>query len=168
MPRKTGARGRGLEERSPGFNEAAARCRGKRAGDHALPRRLAAPRASMRPRPDAAENRHLLRVLRPGSLASMRPRPDAAENPGAFARDGRRGAASMRPRPDAAENELQAAALRVRHGASMRPRPDAAENTRCRRRPRSGPARRFNEAAARCRGKPFGDFAAAESAAALQ
>ena len=37
--------------------------------------------------------------------------------------------------------------------ASMRPRPDAAENRSARpRRVRSG--RRFNEAAARCRGKP--------------
>ena len=45
--------------------------------------RLSPPdhRASMRPRPDAAEN---LRQERPGVLrilASMRPRPDAAENP---------------------------------------------------------------------------------------
>ena len=53
MPRKTRAgsgRGRGP---LPGFNEAAARCRGKQpalahVGDEA--------RASMRPRPDAAEN----------------------------------------------------------------------------------------------------------------
>ena len=88
-----------------------------------------------------------------------------------------RGQASMRPRPDAAENVIdprasipdfsrfnEAAArcrgklvrhLRVgeliRH-ASMRPRPDAAENARTALRAGRGP-RRFNEAAARCRGK---------------
>ena len=60
--------------------------------------------------------------------------------------------ASMRPRPDAAEN------VRFPHGgggetlASMRPRPDAAENAR-RRTAAAAAVRRFNEAAARCRGK---------------
>ena len=79
------ARCRGKHERpsgtasaTSGFNEAAARCRGKRA-----PRRAdhhPHHHASMRPRPDAAENgdRHVGRpALR---SASMRPRPDAAEN----------------------------------------------------------------------------------------
>ena len=99
--------------------------------------------------------------------------------------------ASMRPRPDAAENRGIAANLRLDHvrfneaaarcrgkhagrgvfhdtldHASMRPRPDAAENLRhpaiirfrscC-----------FNEAAARCRGKPRNqprnDLAAADA-----
>ena len=61
------------------FNEAAARCRGKR-------RLVVEPGklvgASMRPRPDAAENR-LAGVMegRSDGGASMRPRPDAAENP---------------------------------------------------------------------------------------
>ena len=36
----------------------------------------------------------------------------------------------------------------------MRPRPDAAENPRFRPGARPGTASRFNEAAARCRGKP--------------
>ena len=72
-----------------------------------LPRRTPlAEAASMRPRPDAAEN-----VLRPvhgvpvdQNPASMRPRPDAAEN--IVERSGAvdDGHASMRPRPDAAEN----------------------------------------------------------------
>ena len=111
--------------------------------------------ASMRPRPDAAEN-----GLRPpgGSsarAASMRPRPDAAENlslqaatrirvrPACFneaaarCRGKRRLAAaggagrnaSMRPRPDAAENAKVLTDVATRVGdASMRPRPDAAEN----------------------------------------
>ena len=60
----------------------------------------------------------------------------------------------MRPRPDAAENRGRLACpQRIPHDASMRPRPDAAENL-------IGPtgdtavmAPRFNEAAARCRGK---------------
>ena len=62
--------------------------------------------------------------------------------------------ASMRPRPDAAENPVQDKTREEDHAASMRPRPDAAENQT-----RSGAASAvgagFNEAAARCRGKPF-------------
>ena len=66
----------------------------------------------------------------------------------------------MRPRPDAAENRHLAAGDDLEGSvvdASMRPRPDAAEN-----RPPTAVqlsavgSRRFNEAAARCRGKPFG------------
>ena len=59
----------------------------------------------------------------------------------------------MRPRPDAAENTLTEGPPGVGGAASMRPRPDAAENTLdlcC----IGGVGQRFNEAAARCRGKP--------------
>ena len=47
-----------------------------------------------------------LPVIDPGVAdpASMRPRPDAAENAGAPHRDVPPDTASMRPRPDAAEN----------------------------------------------------------------
>ena len=86
--------------------------------------------ASMRPRPDAAENDHLQFLPVRQHEASMRPRPDAAEN-----------------LPDAEDDERGA------DPASMRPRPDAAENSRSLR--SSSTARTcFNEAAARCRGKP--------------
>ena len=63
-------------------------------------------------------------------LASMRPRPDAAENAAAdAAADLDAALASMRPRPDAAENQgLRLPDARRRQPASMRPRPDAAEN----------------------------------------
>ena len=61
--------------------------------------------------------------------------------------------ASMRPRPDAAENHHVAAVTAANLPASMRPRPDAAENSRGQG-PASASATRFNEAAARCRGKP--------------
>ena len=62
--------------------------------------------------------------------------------------------ASMRPRPDAAENRRDGRlSQQAGRRASMRPRPDAAENRRAPRRLRRG-LRRFNEAAARCRGKP--------------
>ena len=90
----------------------------------------------------------------PDAAASMRPRPDAAENlrDPACAMAGI--SASMRPRPDAAENPAAAVWRRaLAAGASMRPRPDAAENHG----PPSLTASRaacFNEAAARCRGKP--------------
>ena len=54
MPRKTCAKSGHIIIHQFGFNEAAARCRGKPwlAGPGAYER----PRASMRPRPDAAEN----------------------------------------------------------------------------------------------------------------
>ena len=78
MPRKTpraGATPRGCCS----FNEAAARCRGKL---RVWPfDRVTTTLASMRPRPDAAEN---IRDAGDGgagaAAASMRPRPDAAEN----------------------------------------------------------------------------------------
>ena len=54
MPRKTRTCGSRLNWRNASFNEAAARCRGKHAAKHAKARELLA--ASMRPRPDAAEN----------------------------------------------------------------------------------------------------------------
>ena len=61
------------------FNEAAARCRGKPGLHRALP--AAAALASMRPRPDAAENAFGPTTMQPAlPPASMRPRPDAAEN----------------------------------------------------------------------------------------
>ena len=127
MPRKTAAAGLVTPPTAAGFNEAAARCRGKRPAPPTSPRSCIL--ASMRPRPDAAENavearHHPTQAV----IASMRPRPDAAEN--ATATDGLLGPvpASMRPRPDAAEN----AAFRHFYSdgvtASMRPRPDAAEN----------------------------------------
>ena len=135
------------------FNEAAARCRGKPL--LALWPDAPVRAASMRPRPDAAENapsgaagnsrdrrfneaaarcrgkRPRMSGDAPDPGASMRPRPDAAENAGQAARSLRPARASMRPRPDAAEN--------VRPDVPDRPRPD-----------------RFNEAAARCRGKLLG------------
>ena len=109
-----------------GFNEAAARCRGKR------------------------QDRGL--VGGPEPVASMRPRPDAAENRRRRGRDGAGHRASMRPRPDAAENRWRRGGAGRARGASMRPRPDAAENAAPSRTIRAA-APRFNEAAARCRGK---------------
>ena len=58
--------GPGRRGRAPGFNEAAARCRGKRA---VAPGRVAAQScASMRPRPDAAEN---LRAAGVGAIGGV-------------------------------------------------------------------------------------------------
>ena len=59
------------------FNEAAARCRGKHSAGVPV---LRGAGASMRPRPDAAENPVLGHAPRHADMASMRPRPDAAEN----------------------------------------------------------------------------------------
>ena len=76
MPRKT--RIRPSSRRSTaGFNEAAARCRGKRA-DQGQPRpgRVGFNEAAARCRGKL----HLAGVGRLDARASMRPRPDAAEN----------------------------------------------------------------------------------------
>ena len=116
-------------------------------------RRPRAPIASMRPRPDAAENARRRVGVIPGAAASMRPRPDAAENCEEAGCLACRPAASMRPRPDAAENSPIPAAS-TRGGTSFN---EAA--ARCRGKHRFGRTWRgcwpsFNEAAARCRGKP--------------
>ena len=135
MPRKTPS-GPSLSPPFAGFNEAAARCRGKHMD--ADPLYVRPYEASMRPRPDAAEN------LRRGGDAAGRRR------------------ASMRPRPDAAENAGDARAA----GATAAPGFNEAA-ARCRgklvdqgeQRPLG--VRGFNEAAARCRGKPIGGDGAA-------
>ena len=83
----------------------------------------------------------------------MRPRPDAAEKLiGEAGPEAVVPLASMRPRPDAAEKAKWRTPVDLGNLASMRPRPDAAEK------PGGEPpedvmAARFNEAAARCRGK---------------
>ena len=79
MPRKTRSSAVSRGGTAAGFNEAAARCRGKPTASAS--RRAAWTPASMRPRPDAAENqRDDLPAGREAQPASMRPRPDAAEN----------------------------------------------------------------------------------------
>ena len=125
MPRKTSAASPPPAAASPRFNEAAARCRGKR------PRkRTGRPvefHASMRPRPDAAEN-----ITTAALIARLSRFNEAAAR--CRGKPGREGAgrdpdsASMRPRPDAAENADAACADAATARASMRPRPDAAEN----------------------------------------
>ena len=136
--------------RARGFNEAAARCRGK------LPRRRSwASRSRARFNEAAARCRGKLAHLlwRQGHLrASMRPRPDAAENIQCGSAVVGGAAASMRPRPDAAENATLTSGVLAYARASMRPRPDAAENRRSTP-PDGDPRPGFNEAAARCRGK---------------
>ena len=103
MPRKTACGTRPTVSVPGCFNEAAARCRGK---PGLLPG-----------------------VCRVGAAASMRPRPDAAEN--------------LQRRVSHLEVQV----------ASMRPRPDAAEN-QSEQDGDGGELLGFNEAAARCRGKP--------------
>ena len=86
------------------------------------------------------------------TIASMRPRPDAAENFWDMLTSRLSLPASMRPRPDAAENADYRELLDARLRASMRPRPDAAENNAAGL-VSAAAAPSFNEAAARCRGK---------------
>ena len=109
--------------------------------------------ASMRPRPDAAENVGLFQV---GRRAQRRFNEAAARcrgKPTWYGWHPHRLLASMRPRPDAAENAPPPRGRREAAAASMRPRPDAAENVGLFQVGRRA-QRRFNEAAARCRGKP--------------
>ena len=85
--------------------------------------------ASMRPRPDAAENpryccdRFML-LLRFNEAAARCRGKHALEGGGVMSVTH----ASMRPRPDAAENEPRPKSPTLQRVASMRPRPDAAEN----------------------------------------
>ena len=112
------------------------------------------PRASMRPRPDAAEN----------AVASRSPRITVTGFNEAAARCRGKPPLPVR-RGDGRRRGFNEAAARCRgkhtYGtpdsafvtlASMRPRPDAAENARIGGGPKSGRSS-FNEAAARCRGK---------------
>ena len=62
MPRKTQFRDRRALHRHTGFNEAAARCRGK--PPEQPPLEIGLDVASMRPRPDAAENGQTMRQSR--------------------------------------------------------------------------------------------------------
>ena len=109
------------------FNEAAARCRGKLQPDRSLDR--VNPPASMRPRPDAAEN---VRGDRGDPFGRGRFNEAAARC------RGKRGGGPNGRRTGASFNEA-AARCRGKHrpGSAPRPRPGS-----------------FNEAAARCRGKP--------------
>ena len=111
-----------------GFNEAAARCRGKRPD---RPRqRLGPPPASMRPRPDAAEN---------GSQVHPGGSPATGFNEAAARCRGKPGVCWCVPRTRTTGFNEAAARCRGKHTAadrrladevraSMRPRPDAAEN----------------------------------------
>ena len=115
------------------------------------------PRASMRPRPDAAENEGQPGMLDAVDVASMRPRPDAAENT-------RSSCPSLIPTPSCF-NEA-AARCRGKQGQARTASPpvrdrfnEAAARCRgkqCRAAPPPPHAACFNEAAARCRGKRDG------------
>ena len=78
MPRKTAAVTLFMLDKPPRFNEAAARCRGKH------PSRAGRPAGASGFNEAAArcrgKRRHVV-VAGMRGLASMRPRPDAAENP---------------------------------------------------------------------------------------
>ena len=174
MPRKTRNTGFRGTSTTMGFNEAAARCRGKR--NWPVDAMIQVLLASMRPRPDAAENRagtaRRTAVVRRFNEAAARCRGKRVNTAPRQARGNsfneaaarcrgkparpplvdRGRAASMRPRPDAAENAYDAVRDIGRGGASMRPRPDAAENMARRTRHWTASCG-FNEAAARCRGK---------------
>ena len=126
MPRKTGSRGASCG----GPRHASMRPRPDAAENlDAAREAYARAAASMRPRPDAAENKWCLDAgIKPDAPASMRPRPDAAENFMQEKLNKLAGFASMRPRPDAAENSFARSNADTALEASMRPRPDAAEN----------------------------------------
>ena len=153
MPRKTGGCAAGRRNPRPGFNEAAARCRGKPQPSERSS--AGSPKASMRPRPDAAENRRRQRrqFSRPSrsfneAAARCRGKPRGPAPATPAARCFNEAAARCRGKPHKRRSSHGSVPL-----ASMRPRPDAAENRAARPAVRT-PPRGFNEAAARCRGKP--------------
>ena len=120
-PRRTNQR------RSCRFNEAAARCRGKRRLD--LLCRRGGIEASMRPRPDAAENaaspRSAACQMRCFNEAAARCRGKPAASPS--------GCPAAAPRFNEAAARCRGKRVKVMsdyqpRDASMRPRPDAAEN----------------------------------------
>ena len=151
MPRKTGNPGRSVFKIASGFNEAAARCRGKLGQQVCDPSVRA---ASMRPRPDAAENKHdeIVILLGPQGFNEAAARCRGKRAPGearkrhvprrfneAAARC--RGKRRATPRTSWGAPRFNEAAARCRgkrpdpedpddvRRASMRPRPDAAENS---------------------------------------
>ena len=141
----------GPTTRSDGFNEAAARCHGK-------PAIRSAPTAARTSSFNEAAARchgkpRCGRKHTRGTNASMRPRPDATENVERAARFVYAvGRASMRPRPDATENWSASPSCPLISFCFN----EAA--ARCHGKPRPAPASSaccggFNEAAARCHGK---------------
>ena len=126
MPRKTSGPTCTPPAPAAGFNEAAARCRGKRPVEHAG--KEVVEEASMRPRPDAAEN----------SASRRRGRPAPRFNEAAARCRGKRPWAPTLPRTFRSFNEAAARCRGKRAGTAR-----AGRRNGC-----------FNEAAARCRGKP--------------
>ena len=175
MPRKTKQAGPASSETACYFNEAAARCRGKRHDAGGSERET--DDTSMRPRLDAAENPREAEAEADDEATSMRPRLDAAENIGdvlirSDCRDdfneaaarcrGKRWPDSRASGSSSYFNEA-AARCRGKRGqcdSGRTPQSDFNEAAaRCRGKPRSRARPRtptgcnFNEAAARCRGK---------------
>ena len=138
------AAGSSSTARSSGFNEAAARCRGKPRRRHTGSRRRSP--ASMRPRPDAAENRF--------------PLLQAFSGPERF----NEAAARCRGKPSPAAADWTAWGGSGFNEAAARCRGKPRREGRPHREPAAG----FNEAAARCRGKPGAERRAAPPARRLQ
>ena len=155
MPRKTPSRGRGRVPAGLRFNEAAARCRGKRtaSGAEAIARsgfnEAAARCRGKRPTASGRSSAAIFCFNEAAARCRGKPRSSRSPHPvtvtgfneaaarcrGKPTRVGRTGSrrcdASMRPRPDAAENSHgPPPSARTTETASMRPRPDAAENVR--------------------------------------
>ena len=133
-----------------GFNEAPAKCRGKRRICNLGERGW---KASMRPQRNAGENSVEIGIEDIVLPASMRPQRNAGENSAILDLLRPTERASMRPQRNAGENVLPPGKAPSSTRASMRPQRNAGENighhgllsvdTGC-----------FNEAPAKCRGKP--------------
>ena len=154
MPRKTGRPRRSSSRTRNRFNEAAARCRGKPAhGQRRLPD---ARLASMRPRPDAAENpqkggneKTAATMGFNEAAARCRGKPPAIACSARSARRFNEAAARCRGKPGSrAPGSRRVKPCFNEAAARCRGKPPAVSRVAGR------PRRRFNEAAARCRGKP--------------
>ena len=106
MPRKTVATFQNTGKEYNGFNEAAARCRGKPTLTAGV---IIDAIASMRPRPDAAENSPSRKDATPSSTGFNEAAARCRGKRPVCVAVSRQRTASMRPRPDAAENGIRIA-----------------------------------------------------------
>ena len=112
---------------SSSFNEAPAKCRGKHVAIHHFGQ--GGELASMRPQRNAGENRQAVPVQPVRRRASMRPQRNAGENRCPPLVERTDDVASMRPQRNAGENFAGTARKRESYWvASMRPQRNAGEN----------------------------------------
>ena len=127
-PAKCRGKRRGRRDGGPdrtGFNEAPAKCRGKRGAPSSSPPR----RRRFNEAPAKCRGKQVvLRLVGRDRGASMRPQRNAGENGRRPGVSGEQRRASMRPQRNAGENRGGGGARSLADPASMRPQRNAGEN----------------------------------------